>query len=197
MLEPHDRAELLQLARESIAGGLEHRRPRPPPERTRSAALLEPRATFTTLKLGGELRGCCGALEPVRALFADVWHTAWTSAFADPRFRPLEDSELEALEITISVLSPLEPIASGSEEELLAALRPREDGLLIAWGARRATFLPAVWDMLPEPRVFLAELQRKAGLSGIRISPALQAWRYRVESFDSKPQPARPDSPAY
>jgi hypothetical protein len=185
MLEPQDRSELLDLAHESIASGPDHRIPQRAPDRDWAPGLRALRATFTTLKIEGELRGCCGGLEPRSPLFEDVWHTAWASAYADSRFPPLHRRELAALEIAISVLSPLEPIAAASDEELIAALRPGVDGLVIAQGARRATFLPAVWQTLPDPRAFLAQLKQKAGLCGVGISPAMQVHRYRTECFAS------------
>jgi len=185
MFEATERAQLLELARCSIARGIGRHAPVSVPGRAWPPRLLEPRATFTTLTLGGQLRGCCGSIEPRRPLIDDVWHNAWTSAYADPRFEPLTAWELHALEITVSVLSPLEPIAAGSDAELIASLRPGVDGLLICCGNACATFLPAVWRELPEPSDFLAQLKLKAGLSSARFSPRMRAFRYRTESFHS------------
>jgi AMMECR1 domain-containing protein len=106
MLEKSERAQLLEVARCSIASGLGGAGPERMPDGARSARLLEPRATFTTLTLQGKLRGCCGTIEPRRALVDDVWHNAWVSAFADPRFRPIAARELGALEISRSSRSP-------------------------------------------------------------------------------------------
>jgi len=183
MLELSDRARLLELARGSIARGSGGRQPGPTPEDAWSPALLEQRATFTTLTLEGELRGCCGTIEPQRALVEDVWHNAWASAYADPRFWPVSTTELGLLEIAISVLTPLEPIAAGDEAELIAALEPGVDGLVLRCGAARATFLPAVWESLPDPREFVAHLRRKAGWSADSWPRAMTAFRYRTETF--------------
>jgi uncharacterized protein len=186
MLENTDRMRLLELARCSVARGLGRCLPERPPERASSASLLEPRATFTTLELEGELRGCCGTIEPQRPLLHDVWYNAWKSAYADPRFPPVSAAELSALEFTISVLTPLDPIPARSEADLIAALQPGVDGLVLACGTARATFLPAVWRFLPEPREFVAHLRRKAGISDYRTWSEIAALRYRTETFSSE-----------
>jgi uncharacterized protein len=185
MLEKTDRLQLLQLARASVERGLARDMPDSQPEGDWSAPLLEPRATFTTLELGGELRGCCGSIEPKRPLVHDVWYSAWASAYADPRFPPVSVAELPGLTFTISVLSPLEPIEARSEAELLAALEPGVDGLVLTCGFTRATFLPVMWERLPEPGEFLAHLKRKAGLSNYRPWSDITALRYRTETFSS------------
>lgn len=144
--------------------------------------LLEPRATLT---LEGKLRGCCGTIEPRRSLVDDVWHNAWVSAFADPRFWPVAAGEVAPLKVSISMLTPLEPIAASSEAELIASLQPGRDGVGISCGDARATFLPEVWQSLPEPGDFLAHLKRKAGLSDSRWSSRTRAFRYRTKRFQS------------
>ncbi len=185
MLETTDRIQLLDLAQCSVERGVGRHMPESHPEGAWSASLLEQRATFTTLELAGALRGCCGSLEPQRPLVEDVWYTAWASAYADPRFAPVSAAELPGLTFTISVLSPLEPIAARSEGELIAALQPGVDGLVLACGYARATFLPVMWEMLPEPREFLAHLRRKAGLSSSRSWSEITALRYQTETFSS------------
>lgn len=185
MLEPTERAELLEIARDSIASGFSRPSPSPPPERTWVPELLEPRATFTTLRLAGELRGCCGTVKPQRPLAHDVWHNAWVSANADPRFWPVSPVEVDSLEISISVLTPLEPIAVNSENQLVESLEPGVDGVLLQCGAARAVFLPAVWEMLPDPHEFVAQLKDKAGWSPGFWSPEMSVFRFRTESFTS------------
>jgi len=108
-----------------------------------------------------------------------IAQNAWRAAFHDPRFDPVGEDEIDTLELHLSVLGVLEPLPAGSEVDLLAALRPGLDGLLIDDGAHRATFLPAVWESLPEAGRFLAELKRKAGLRG-GWPVAMRAWRYGV-----------------
>lgn len=156
---------LLALAAGAIHSGLDDGRPGQPAISDAPLELQRRRACFVTLTTGqADLRGCRGSLQPARALVLDVWHNARASAFQDPRFLPLVRSEYADLRISVSILGDLEPLVAGSEEELLGALRPGLDGLLLSWRQRRATFLPAVWDTLGDPRHFLAELKRKAGL---------------------------------
>jgi AmmeMemoRadiSam system protein A len=185
MLENTERRQLIDLARESTVRGLGRDAPAPLPEEPWPEPLLAMRATFTTLTLEGELRGCRGTIEPVRPLVEDVWQNAWASAFDDPRFPPVSGDEIARLRISISVLSPLEPILVGNEAELISSLEPGVDGLLLSHGAARATFLPAVWQSLPEPRDFVAYLKHKAGWSRSFWSPDLKAFRYRTETFPS------------
>ncbi len=129
------------------------------------------------------MRGCIGSLEARRPLVEDIAHNAHAAAFHDPRFPPLSPAELADLTIHIAILQPAEALAFHSEAELLAQLRPGIDGLILQDGAHRATFLPAVWEGLPEPRQFLNELKRKAGLRMDYWSDSIQAWRYTTESF--------------
>lgn len=176
-------AILLGVARASVEGGLRSGRPLEVDASRYPPALREPRATFVTLRIGGALRGCTGSLEPVHPLVADVAKSAFGSAFRDPRFGPLAPGELDALEYHIAILEPPEPLPAASESELLAALRPGIDGLLLVEGAARSTFLPAVWRSLPDPRDFVRELKRKAGLPADHWSDALRFQRYAVEEI--------------
>lgn len=185
MLENNDRSRLLEVARRSITRGLNLPAPDTLPEGEWPSRLLAPRAAFITLTLSGELRGCCGTTEPQRTLVEEVWRSAWLSAFADPRFAPVAAAEVASLRIAISVLGALEPIACGSEAELIESLVPGVDGLVFRCGAARATFLPAVWQSLKEPREFVAQLRRKAGLQGPVWPAGMTAFRYRTETFDS------------
>ena len=183
--EPQDRlgAELLRLARGSIEHGLAHGEPLPVRCDELPATLAELRATFTTLRLAGELRGCCGTLEAARPLAADVAHSAFQAAFRDPRFAPVGTDELHIVRLEVAVLSPPEPLAAGDEADLLDQLRPGIDGLIIHAGGRRATFLPKVWESLPDPGEFLAALRVKCGLQGDYWSEELQFERYRTVSY--------------
>lgn len=186
-IEGADRARLLDLARQSVVAGLgQDTAAAPPDPSTLPPTLLRPGASFVTLKRHGRLRGCRGLLEAVYPLAHDVWHNAWASAFDDPRFPPLAAGELDDLDIGISVLSTLERVVARTEAELLGQLVPGEHGLVIALGPRRATFLPQVWQALPEPAAFLGELKAKAGLPRDYWSPQLQAWRYRAQSIGTK-----------
>jgi len=178
------RPSLRAVAREAIAYGLREGRPPELDPAGYPAALAEPRASFVTLHRGGELRGCTGSLEPAEPLVVGVARNAYRAAFSDPRFPPLAGWEIDALEISVSLLSALERIHAASERDLLRILRPGVDGLVVREGARSATFLPTVWESLPEPREFLHALERKAGLEAGHWSPTLRFLRYSTESAE-------------
>jgi AmmeMemoRadiSam system protein A len=148
------------------------------------AALREPGASFVTLRIGDELRGCTGTLEAVRPLVVDVAHNAFSSAFRDTRFAPVGPEELTHLDLHLSILDPPERLAVASEEDLVRILRPGRDGLVLEEGAQRATFLPAVWEQLPDPGDFLAHLKQKAGLPSGYWSPTLRLFRYGAREID-------------
>ncbi len=177
-------APLLEVARASIADGHRTGAPLAVDLAAHDPALRAPGASFVTLHVGGELRGCTGSLEPVRPLVADVAYHAFCSAFLDRRFEPLREDEMDALHVHVSVLSPHEPLDVATEDDLLAALRPGVDGLILEESGRRATFLPAVWEQLPSPRDFVRQLRRKAGLPDDYWSDALRAYRYTVRDVE-------------
>ncbi len=173
-------ADLLALAEASIRHGLEHGAPLPIDYETVPADLVDLGASFVTLHRRGRLRGCIGSLRAMRPLAEDVAANAYAAAFSDQRFDPLEAEELADLEISVSVLGPMQPMTFADERDLLAQLDIGEDGLVIADQGRRALFLPQVWGQLPDPVVFLAQLKVKAGLP-LAESPTMQAWRFRVD----------------
>lgn len=177
---------LLDEARRSITHGLEHGVPAPPTVASSESVVASVRACFVTIHVAGELRGCTGSLEAEQPLAHGVVYHAFQSAFGDPRFPALTRRELSALDIEISVLSPLSPVAVASEQELLATLEPHIDGLLLEFGAYRATFLPKVWETLPDPAAFLAHLKHKAGLPVDFWSSQLALYRYQTETFSEK-----------
>ncbi|HMQ12375.1 MAG TPA: AmmeMemoRadiSam system protein A [Candidatus Competibacter phosphatis] len=182
-LSKPDRAALLEVARTSIRHGLRHGQALEVDPTDYPETLRPPRATFVTLEIGDQLRGCIGALVARQPLVQDVAAHAFAAAFEDPRFPELRENEFPKLDIHISVLSPPEPLSFSSEDELLAQLRPGVDGLIIQFRHYRATFLPAVWEQLPDPYVFLAQLKQKAGLPLDFWSPELSAERYTAEYF--------------
>ncbi|MEJ2687490.1 MAG: AmmeMemoRadiSam system protein A [Gammaproteobacteria bacterium] len=184
-LSDADRQTLLELAVASIRHGLEHGQPLTPETSLYPPSLTVPRATFVTLHKDGDLRGCIGALEPVRALVQDVAHNAYAAAFEDPRFRPVRAEELDRIAVEISILSPAVPMRAESEDDLIGQLRPGVDGLIVAEGPRRGTFLPSVWESLARPEDFLRHLKHKAGLPTDYWSDTLKVWRYTTESFGS------------
>jgi len=183
LLSPENRATLLEIARTSIHHGLRHRQPLEVVLEAYPQSLRELRATFVTLEKGGQLRGCIGALAAYQPLVQDVAAHAYAAAFEDPRFPEVRAEEFPVLEVHISVLSPPEPLHFASEDELLAQLRPGEDGLILHFRQHRGTFLPSVWEHLADPYVFLAQLKQKAGLPLDFWSPELRAERYTTEYF--------------
>ncbi|SRR5258706_9727592 len=143
--------------------------------------LAETGATFVTLRRADELRGCIGTLEPYRPLLEDVKSNAVAAAFSDRRFAPLSMNEWPDTLVEVSLLSALEPIEFADEADALARLRPYVDGIVLGLRGKRSTFLPQVWESLPEPREFLAQLKRKAGLAADFWSGEVKLWRYSVD----------------
>ena len=145
--------------------------------------LRAPGASFVTLRLDGDLRGCIGSVEARRALGDDVTHNARAAAYRDPRFHPVTPGELPRLDVEVSVLSPRVPLEAMSEAEALRKLRPGIDGICFEFHDLASTFLPQVWESLPEPAIFLAELRRKAGLAPNFWHPDVRLSRYTVEKY--------------
>jgi len=170
---------LLAIARSAIAKQLGA----PSPVFIETDWLNEPGATFITLTRAGALRGCIGSLEAQRPLRADVENNARAAAFSDPRFPPVSTREFHEVEIEVSLLSSMQPVAVESESHALTLLRPGVDGVLLEYRQRRGTFLPQVWDQLPEPRAFLAHLKQKAGLPADFWAEEIQLSRYTVTKW--------------
>jgi AmmeMemoRadiSam system protein B/AmmeMemoRadiSam system protein A len=177
---------LLALARKAIAEKLGATESSPSSEAPQATTpwLREQHATFVTLKLDGELRGCVGSLEPHRPLAEDVKQNALAAAFGDGRFRPLTRAEFERIEVELSLLSVPKLIAFADHADLISQLRPGIDGLILECGeggtTRRGTFLPQVWEQLPEPEDFLVNLKQKAGLPADTPSGRCRIKRYSV-----------------
>jgi AmmeMemoRadiSam system protein B/AmmeMemoRadiSam system protein A len=142
--------------------------------------LAQAGATFVTLTRDGQLRGCLGSLEARRPLGEDVAENALAAAFRDPRFEPVGAAEWPRLRVEVSLLSPPKALHFADEAELLAALVPGEDGVILEADGRRATFLPQVWETLADKRQFLRELVRKAGLPADTRLGRCRLWRYRA-----------------
>ena len=170
---------LLSIARSAIGAELGLR----PVAQASHATLTQPAATFVTLKLAGELRGCIGSLKPLRPLGVDVRENAIAAAFRDPRFPPLAVVEFEATSVEVSLLSADERLEVHGEAELVARLRRGVDGVILEYGSHRATFLPQVWEALVDPRAFLAALKRKAGVPDGFWSPRVNVSRYQVTQW--------------
>ncbi|MBU3697345.1 AmmeMemoRadiSam system protein A [Dechloromonas sp.] len=182
-------AVLPTLARNALAAhfGLPERTTSPQEDCLRGAVnpeiLQKPGACFVTLTRNGELRGCIGSLEAHRSLGDDLHSNALAAALRDPRFPPLTATELPQVEIEISVLSAPQPLAFADEADALAKLRPGIDGVILAAGNRRATFLPQVWEQLPTAADFMARLKQKAGLPADYWGPDVRLAIYQVQAF--------------
>ena len=172
---------LTALARAAIASEFGA----PWPALPRPVWLDEPAATFVTLTLYGQLRGCIGSLEAHRLFYDDVTHNARAAAFEDPRFPPLNADELPAVRIEVSVLTAPQPLPFVSEADALRRLRRGIDGVIFQYGGRRATLLPQVWEQFPEPREFLARLKQKAGVPADLPADGVRLAVYQVERFQA------------
>lgn len=170
---------LLLIARAAIADalGLPH-------EAYEAASWLEERgACFVTLTQDGELRGCIGTLQAHRSLLADIKGNAVSAALHDPRFVPLSADEFDATAVEVSLLSPTQVMEVRDEADALAQLRAGVDGVVFEYGGYRSTFLPQVWEQLPQPHQFMAQLKRKAGLPADFWAEGIRLSRYTVTKW--------------
>lgn len=181
---------LLHLAAASVEHGLAHGRPLSICLADYAPDLSKPGASFVTLKRQGKLRGCIGTSSAYRPLALDVAEHAFAAAFRDPRFTKLTAAEIGGLSLSVSVLSAPSPMPFTSEADLLGRLRPRVDGLIIEDAGRKALFLPAVWETLPDPKTFLGHLKIKAGLKAEHWSDGFKAWRFIAEEISNEGLPA-------
>ncbi|MBN1486307.1 MAG: AmmeMemoRadiSam system protein A [Anaerolineae bacterium] len=176
---------LLAVARETIEQAVLGQKENSPVLEDIPEILQEPYATFVTLRIGEQLRGCIGSLSAHRPLFEDVQHNALAAAFDDPRFSPVQKHELEQIRIEISVLTKPELLEHQGSRDLLEKLRPNIDGVIIEQGWHRATFLPQVWEQIPWPEKFLTHLCHKAGLAANAWQwPDLKVFIYQVQKFE-------------
>lgn len=183
MISPKNRGRLTELAGYSIQHGVRHLRAPSVDLEGWPGELHEKRASFVTLHKEGVLRGCIGSLAATMPLVQDVSEHAFAAAFKDPRFGRVTEVELKSISIHLSVLSTPESIQFNDEAELLQQIRPGEDGLIFREGSRQGTFLPSVWESLPDPEQFLAHLKQKAGLEPDYWSDTLTVERYTTESW--------------
>jgi AmmeMemoRadiSam system protein A len=177
---------LLRTAAASILHGLDHGSPLMPALAGLAPDLTAPGACFVTLKRGLDLRGCIGSPTAHRPLIVDAAENGFAAAFRDPRFPKLTAAEIPGLSLSISVLSPPQPMKVRDEADLLGQLRPGVDGLIIVDGERRGLFLPAVWKSLPDPRAFLSQLKLKAGMTAAHWSPTFTASRFIAAEVSSE-----------
>lgn len=175
---------LLGVARKTIQNRLLDRSPEGGSDEGLSPKYSERRGTFVTLTLGGALRGCIGHIIPQESLIEGVRENAINAAFRDPRFRPLTPQEWEKTKIEVSILTEPKPLAYEDGEDLLKKLRPGVDGVILKKGYRQATFLPQVWDQLPDKKDFLTHLCMKAGLDAHAWKKdKLEVLIYQVQAF--------------
>lgn len=188
-MDPDLGKTLLLLARQAIADKLGVAHAPAPADSPNLAAqpelaeLARPGAVFVTLTLHGDLRGCIGSLEARRPLAEDVVANARAAAFSDPRFAPLTANELAEIRVEVSLLTPPQAMSFSSEADAIQQLRPQVDGVILEVDKQRGTFLPQVWENLPDARQFMRELKRKAGLPADFWSDAVKLSRYQVQKW--------------
>lgn len=182
-LSPQAQQTCHQVARESIKHGLQYGNKLIVNTSDYTKELQQDYATFVTLHINGNLRGCIGALEAYQPLINDIAEHAYAAAFNDPRFPALDKNEFDLLDIEISVLGKPEIINFDSEDDLLKQIRPNVDGLILEYGYNRGTFLPSVWEQLPDKTEFLNHLKIKAGLPAQWWDDSVKMSRYGTFSF--------------
>ena len=176
---------LISTAKKTIEERLFDRKDTTQPDPALSPKFSERRGTFVTLTMDGCLRGCIGHIIPQETLLEGVKANAINAAFRDPRFRPLTKEEWGRIEVEVSILTDPQPLAYSDGDDLLAKLRPGIDGVIIKKGFHQATFLPQVWEQLPDPREFLTHLCLKAGLDAKAWqTEELEVSTYQVQAFE-------------
>ena len=179
MLNTEQGQVLLRLARDAIAA----RFSLSGSAAAHAAWLDEPGATFVTLTQHGQLRGCIGSLEAHRPLLDDVRHNAIEAAFRDPRFSPLTAEEFKITRVEVSLLSAASQLIFNSEQDALSQLQPGVDGVILEYSWHKATFLPQVWEQLPQPQEFIGHLKAKAGLQPEFWSNDIKLSHYSVQKW--------------
>ena len=174
---------LLRIARASIAEALAQTCEPIDDEIKNESWLQHKAASFVTLTQHGQLRGCIGTLQAYRPLLEDVSSNARAAAFKDPRFSPLTADELANTEVEVSLLSPMQAMQFIDEDDALAQIRTGIDGLVFEHGHNRSTFLPQVWEQLPERKDFVAHLKQKAGLPADFWADDVKLARYNVSKW--------------
>ena len=184
-LTDEEKQILLRLARKAVETAVRGLALPPVDKQALTPALRENGASFVTLTIHGELRGCIGALEAYQPLNEDVREHAIAAALKDPRFPPVSENELSRIHIEVSRLTSPTALEYANAEDLLKKLRPHIDGVILRHGHRRATFLPQVWEKIPDPVEFLEQLCYKMGERGNLWREAkLQVYTYQVEEFN-------------
>jgi uncharacterized protein len=183
-LTPEEKQTLLELARKSLEAGV-RQLPLPTIDlNTLSPALRAEGASFVTLTVKGDLRGCIGALEPYQSLAEDVIEHAVAAGLEDYRFPQVQEKELAKIQIEVSRLTIPKRLEYIDPEDLLTKLHPNTDGVILRDGIRQATFLPQVWKKIPDSASFLANLCYKMGAAPDTWKQKhLEVLIYQVEEF--------------
>jgi uncharacterized protein len=183
-LTSEEQKTLLRLAREALECGVKGEYLPPLDSSVLTPHLFEEGASFVTLTEGGQLRGCIGALEPYQSLAQDVREHAVAAALEDPRFPPVNEREVDRINIEISRLTRPIPLQYSDASDLLSKLRPNVDGVILRDAFRRATFLPQVWEKISDPAEFLDNLCYKMGANpDLWRRKHLEVLIYQVEEF--------------
>ncbi|MCB2210441.1 AmmeMemoRadiSam system protein A [bacterium] len=186
-LDQNEQEILLQIAREALESSV---RTGSLPQINLSSmppSLQKDGASFVTLTISGKLRGCIGALEAYQPLARDVQEHAMAAALQDYRFPNVRPGELDSINIEVSVLTPRSPLDYDGPDDLINKLRPGVDGVVLQDGPRKATFLPQVWDQLPNPEQFLSQLSLKMGAAAdVWRKKPVKVFSYQVQEFQEK-----------
>lgn len=183
-LSEEEKQTLLRMAREALQQGVAGQDLPALDLQSLTPTLRAQGASFITLTISGDLRGCIGALEPYQPLAQDVREHAVAAALEDPRFPPVSGEEIGRIKIEISRLTLPKELAYTNAEDLLGKLRPHVDGVILRDGFRRATFLPQVWEKIPDKAQFLDNLCYKMGASpDTWRSKHVEVLTYQVEEF--------------
>lgn len=189
---PHDFSRhqgdvLIKLGRQTISEKLGRFSEEVAPGSLQDKDFQARRGTFVTLTIDGQLRGCIGSLQASESILEGVKRNAVNAAFRDPRFPDLDERELDKIDIEVSILTDPQPLAYQDSQDLLAKLRPNVDGVILSKGSHSATFLPQVWEQLPQPEKFLSHLCRKAGLAADAWKTSrLEIMTYQVQYFEEE-----------
>lgn len=183
-LTPEEQKTLLRMAREAMEHAVRGEKLPPLDPSELSDNLREEGASFVTLTVRGQLRGCIGALEAYQPLADDVREHAVAAALEDPRFPRVREDELNRIQVEVSRLTRPVPLAYKDSDDLVSKLRPHVDGVILKDGFRRATFLPQVWEKIPDPSEFIGNLCYKMGAEGdLWRRKHLEVLVYQVEEF--------------
>jgi AmmeMemoRadiSam system protein A/AmmeMemoRadiSam system protein B len=180
-----EKGYLLKLARATLTAAVSGGESRPSPDRPKPelSRLTRNYGCFVTLNSHGQLRGCIGNIEPVKPLYRGIADNTVNAAFYDPRFPKVKAAELEDIKIEVSVLTKPSPLGASSPQEVLEKIMPFEHGVILKLGPRQSTFLPQVWEQLPDKTEFFEHLAMKAG-AGRDDWKRAEVWVYRAVHFE-------------